>query len=396
MKGALRAMRGAHLHQSGQWHEGYSELEAAARSMSGEWTSFTTFANVCMSMVLFDAGQWDRAEQVARQAAGAGLQFGESAVASAAYAAAALIPVLRGQPEGEALFDIVRAGPSQHSAQGGAEHQHAAHWAAEYVNAWRAIVTEQHATAADLLLQINDASAPRIDIVPMVLMGRALYYSGRAEALSTLIRTVDDARVVVREEARQYVIAYVRGLAASDPENKMQQLFVALERLDNMAPQSMPHLIAEGSGFRVQRALLGMDIATVVHENPDILAHRAPEVIDLVAWSATIFAGCGARVLADRATILLDALRENKRSGITHDLVPDHIADVRLDGLTRREREIALLVAEGKTNTEIAQDLFISVRTAEKHVANTLRKLEIHSRVELRRTIRAGTATTRS
>lgn len=48
--------------------------------------------------------------------------------------------------------------------------------------------------------------------------------------------------------------------------------------------------------------------------------------------------------------------------------------------LTRREREIAQLVAEGLTNAQVAERLFISRRTAEEHVSKILRKLGVRSR----------------
>lgn len=47
--------------------------------------------------------------------------------------------------------------------------------------------------------------------------------------------------------------------------------------------------------------------------------------------------------------------------------------------LTRREREILKLVAEGYKNKEIASDLFISVKTVEKHRANLMEKLNLHN-----------------
>jgi DNA-binding CsgD family transcriptional regulator len=52
--------------------------------------------------------------------------------------------------------------------------------------------------------------------------------------------------------------------------------------------------------------------------------------------------------------------------------------------LSRREREVARLAAVGRTNREIAADLFLSPRTVESHVSNALRKLGLTSRAELR------------
>lgn len=51
--------------------------------------------------------------------------------------------------------------------------------------------------------------------------------------------------------------------------------------------------------------------------------------------------------------------------------------------LTRREEEVARLVADGATNKEIATRLFISVRTAETHVEHILTKLGFTSRVQI-------------
>jgi len=52
-------------------------------------------------------------------------------------------------------------------------------------------------------------------------------------------------------------------------------------------------------------------------------------------------------------------------------------------GLTRRERDVARLVADGKTNKAIARDLGIGERTVEGHVANALSKLGFASRAQL-------------
>ncbi|MGB2886865.1 MAG: response regulator transcription factor [Candidatus Acidiferrales bacterium] len=53
------------------------------------------------------------------------------------------------------------------------------------------------------------------------------------------------------------------------------------------------------------------------------------------------------------------------------------------DRLTPREREIVQLISEGKSNKEVSSVLGISVKTAETHRANIMRKLEVHSVSEL-------------
>lgn len=52
------------------------------------------------------------------------------------------------------------------------------------------------------------------------------------------------------------------------------------------------------------------------------------------------------------------------------------------DDLTNRELEILLLMAEGKTNQEIADNLFIALKTVKTHVSNILGKLEVQDRTQ--------------
>lgn len=62
-----------------------------------------------------------------------------------------------------------------------------------------------------------------------------------------------------------------------------------------------------------------------------------------------------------------------------------------LDGLTKREREVLTLIAEGLTNQGIAQKLFISIKTVQTHRAHIMEKLNLHDRTELvRYAIRKG------
>ena len=56
--------------------------------------------------------------------------------------------------------------------------------------------------------------------------------------------------------------------------------------------------------------------------------------------------------------------------------------------LSRREQQVVRLVADGRTNREIAQELYLSPRTVDMHVRNLFRKLDCRSRVEAVR--RAG------
>ena len=57
--------------------------------------------------------------------------------------------------------------------------------------------------------------------------------------------------------------------------------------------------------------------------------------------------------------------------------------DAEEDPLSEREHEVLRLLALGHTNQEIAQQLYISVRTAETHRAHVMQKLRLTTRAEL-------------
>ncbi|MGZ6638862.1 MAG: helix-turn-helix domain-containing protein [Solirubrobacteraceae bacterium] len=61
-----------------------------------------------------------------------------------------------------------------------------------------------------------------------------------------------------------------------------------------------------------------------------------------------------------------------------------------LDSLTPSERRIVDLAADGASNPEIAQALFVTVKTVEMHVGNAYRKLDVSSRRQLAPLLRAA------
>src|SRR6266545_3608185 len=89
----------------------------------------------------------------------------------------------------------------------------------------------------------------------------------------------------------------------------------------------------------------------------------------------------GARPLVERVTDSLTALgeRADRRLGRRT------AAQLAHAGLTRREVEVVRLVAMGRTNREIARELFLSPRTVEMHVGSILLKLDCRSRADAAR-----------
>jgi DNA-binding NarL/FixJ family response regulator len=92
-------------------------------------------------------------------------------------------------------------------------------------------------------------------------------------------------------------------------------------------------------------------------------------------------------VHAVRAVAAGDALLS---PGVTKRLVAEFAArsrqprpTVELDALTEREREVMALVAEGLTNAEIAERLFVSPATAKTHVSRAMVKLGVRDRAQM-------------
>jgi DNA-binding NarL/FixJ family response regulator len=82
---------------------------------------------------------------------------------------------------------------------------------------------------------------------------------------------------------------------------------------------------------------------------------------------------CGAHALAHRAR------GELRAAGVQE---PDAVR-TGADALTAGERRVARLAADGLTNSQIAQSLFVTTKTVEKHLSNAYRKLEVTSRAHL-------------
>jgi DNA-binding CsgD family transcriptional regulator len=89
------------------------------------------------------------------------------------------------------------------------------------------------------------------------------------------------------------------------------------------------------------------------------------------------------------ANLAEPGLRDNFRQQATAmippppPLSPRQAAKKEFDGLTEREREVAVLIAEGKSNRDIAAALVVSERTVTTHVGNILAKLDFTSRVQI-------------
>jgi two-component system response regulator NreC len=103
------------------------------------------------------------------------------------------------------------------------------------------------------------------------------------------------------------------------------------------------------------------------------------------------------------ATDLVDAVRAAARGeaflfpAVARSLVQDYLESLRdgksgrYDGLTEREREVLVLIADGLTNVKISEKLSISVKTVQTHRTHIMEKLDLHDRSQLvRYAVRKG------
>lgn len=144
-----------------------------------------------------------------------------------------------------------------------------------------------------------------------------------------------------------------------------------------------------------------------------LLANDPDERLKLATRSVTLLGGTPARLEHARSLVALGqaylhrreprAAREPLRNGLqlarrcgatalaqaAHDgltsagLRPRKMVTGGLDSLTASERRVCTLVTSGMTNREIAEHLFVTVRTVETHLDRSFRKLGIHRRTEL-------------
>ena len=132
----------------------------------------------------------------------------------------------------------------------------------------------------------------------------------------------------------------------------------------------------------------------------------APHVIVLTTFDAddhvlrALRAGAAGFLLKDtpppeivRAIRLVAAGDAMLSPAVTRRLI-QHVADdgvasrraqarERLDRLTDREREVAVAIGQGKSNADIAAELYMSVATVKAHVSRLLQKLELDNRVQI-------------
>jgi DNA-binding NarL/FixJ family response regulator len=89
----------------------------------------------------------------------------------------------------------------------------------------------------------------------------------------------------------------------------------------------------------------------------------------------------GVRTVATGEALLAPTITQRLIERFVSQPPPTRARPRELDELTDREQDVLLRLARGKSNTEIARELFLSEATVKTHVAHVLRKLGLRDRV---------------
>ena len=165
----------------------------------------------------------------------------------------------------------------------------------------------------------------------------------------------EEAVQLARGRGRRSIGIALRSLALVHPERRIGLLEQAIAALD-------------GSRARVEHARALVDLGGALRRAGRRAESRAP-----LRAGLGLAHDSGADALAQRARLELAAAGTRQRS----------VPRAGVDTMTASERRVAHLAASGLSNPEIAQTLYVTVKTVETHLHRTYQKLGITSRTQL-------------
>ncbi|HEX2904473.1 MAG TPA: AAA family ATPase [Jatrophihabitans sp.] len=342
----------------------YTEALAVADAAGLRWSPYGTVIRCTRAIVRFEAGDWDQA-------------LAELDEPTAPMAAAHLLAAVRVQ------VVAARGEP----APSPAEASRAEWWRDPQIAVWAAAAEAEllaRSAPVDSALQHLDEAMTTVTQrwrQPVFFAQIKLIATGTALAADAVVAGADPARLLAWAAAHEPAIEALRHKSTDKPYELGPEGRAWLARwhaergrlLHAAAAQnapSLPELLelwsaaadAFGYGARYERARSLARMASLQRATGDLTGATAS------AAAARDFArSVGARPLLDQlATLAVPARRS-----------PDAPA-----ALTPREREVLGLIADGRTNRQIARSLYISEKTVSVHVSNLLAKLGAAGRTE--------------
>ncbi|HET9517068.1 MAG TPA: LuxR C-terminal-related transcriptional regulator, partial [Actinoplanes sp.] len=215
------------------------------------------------------------------------------------------------------------------------------------------------------------------DLLAGPLLGRvgvALWQRGDSEQAVRWLR--DGLRRLQRVDDRFGIAMCLRALAGiADDDRRAEQAATLLGAADGVAAVDGPGLAEAVRGAAGRPAHAADEPATVLAPLPpkhQVALSRARAVLGTRGFRAAYARGA--------AMSFAEAVAYGRQE---HDRRAPDAPPAGPNRLTRRELQVAELVAQGKTNKDIAAALVISRRTAESHVENILTKLDLANRGQL-------------
>lgn len=203
--------------------------------------------------------------------------------------------------------------------------------------------------------------------------------------MDTKVLLVDD-HAILRDGLRMVLEAQPGITVIGEAENGRQ----ALDMVEDLHPDvvvmdiAMPQMNGAEATRQIKRRFPSTRVLILtMHENQQYLM----QIINAGAIGCVLKRSAGAElVTAVRAAArgesyfspsMASMLLEDYRVRLSHEQDDD------VGMFTEREREVLQLVAEGKTNKEIADILTVSIKTVQTHRAHIMEKLDAHDRTDL-------------
>jgi two-component system, NarL family, response regulator NreC len=211
--------------------------------------------------------------------------------------------------------------------------------------------------------------------------------------MDTKVLLADD-HAILREGIRMVLDAQPGITVVGEAEDGRQ----ALEMVEDLQPDvvvmdiAMPNMNGAEATRQIKRRFPHTKVVILtMHENQQYLM----QIVNAGATACVLKRSAGTELVTavkaaargesyfspTMASMMLDVYRKQ--------LVAEGSDELAL--LTEREREVLQLVAEGKTSQEIADQLFVSIKTVQTHRMHIMEKLDAHDRTDLvRHAIRLG------
>jgi DNA-binding NarL/FixJ family response regulator len=211
--------------------------------------------------------------------------------------------------------------------------------------------------------------------------------------MDTKVLLADD-HAILREGIRMVLDAQPGITVVGEAEDGRQ----ALEMVESLQPDvvvmdiAMPNMNGAEATRQIRRRFPRTRVVILtMHENQQYLM----QIVSAGATACVLKRSAGTELVTavkaaargesyfspTMASMMLDVYRKR--------LVEEGSDELAL--LTEREREVLQLVAEGKTSQEIADQLFVSIKTVQTHRMHIMEKLDAHDRTDLvRHAIRLG------